>query len=195
MRRLVLVRHAPTPATRAAAFPADEALDDRGRSAATALSGVVRGDWETMSSPALRCRQTAAAAGLAEPRLDDDLGECDFGDWAGRTLAEVHAEQPEASVAWMTDPGAAPHGGESLSRFVERVGRFLDREAARDGKAVAVTHGGVAKAAVVHALGAPIAAFWRLDAAPLSITELHAHEGRWTVTRVNDTRACGGRGA
>jgi broad specificity phosphatase PhoE len=61
----------------------------------------------------------------------------------------------------------------------------MDRQAQLDGVAVAVTHGGVVKGAVVHALGAPLEAFWRIDAAPLAITELHAHDGRWTVTRVN----------
>jgi hypothetical protein len=37
----------------------------------------------------------------------------------------------------------------------------------------------------VHALGAPPAAFWRVDVTPLGLTELHAHDGRWTVARVN----------
>jgi broad specificity phosphatase PhoE len=85
----------------------------------------------------------------------------------------------------MTDPEAAPHGGESVASFAARVGRWLDGQAQLGGRAVAVTHGGVVKAAVVHALGAPLAGFWRIDATPLAITELHAHDGRWTVTRVN----------
>ena len=42
---------------------------------------------------------------------------------------------------------------------------------------------------MVAALDAPPIAFWRIDVAPLSITELHAHDGRWTVTRVNDRGA------
>jgi len=185
VRRLLLVRHAATPATRATAFPADEALDERGRSQAAALLGVLPEGCEAMSSPALRCRQTAAAAGFAHPQLDSDLAECDFGNWCGRTLAEIHAGQPEASTAWMTDPGAAPHGGESLAAFAERVGCWLERQARLSGRAVAITHGGVVKAALVRALGAPIQAFWRIDAAPLAVTELHAHDGRWTLTRVN----------
>jgi len=48
-----------------------------------------------------------------------------------------------------------------------------------------ITHGEVVKAAVVHALSAPPLAFWRIDATPLAITELHAHGGRWTVVRLN----------
>ena len=85
----------------------------------------------------------------------------------------------------MTDPAACPHGGESLAALMLRVGEWLDEQAARGGRAIAVTHGGVVKAAVVHALAAPVEAFWRVDVTPLALTELHAHEGRWTVTRVN----------
>jgi hypothetical protein len=43
----------------------------------------------------------------------------------------------------------------------------------------------VVKAAIVAALGAPLEAFWRVDVAPLALAELHAHDGRWTLTRVN----------
>jgi broad specificity phosphatase PhoE len=184
VRRLYLVRHAPTSATRAAAFPLDEPLDDRGRAAAACC--VVPACQSILSSPALRCRETAEIAGLHDVRIDDALAECDFGSWAGRSLADVHAADPEGAAAWMTDPDAAPHGGESLTRFAGRVGGWLDRQAADGpGRVVALTHGGVVKAALVHALAAPLRAFWQFDVATLSITELHACDGRWTVARVN----------
>ncbi len=183
MRRLVLIRHASTGAVRRAAFPVDEPLDGAGLAAARALAGRLgRGD--ALSSPALRARDTAAAAGL-RAAVEPALRECDFGAWAGRTLAEVHEQDPDAAVAWMTDPVVRPHGGESLAALLGRVAGWLDEQAARDGRAVAVTHGGVVKAAVVHALAAPPEAFWRIDVTPLALTELHAHDGRWTVTRVN----------
>ena len=175
------MRHAPTSATRANAFPVDEPLDDRGRLAAAALAAALPKRCDVLSSPALRCRQTAEAAGL-EARLDERLAECDFGRWAGTTLQEV---EPDAGRAWMLDPDAAPHGGESLRAFAGRIAAWIDGQAGIDGAAAAITHAGVVKAAVVHALGAPLAAFWRIDAAPLSVTELHAHDGRWTVTRLN----------
>jgi broad specificity phosphatase PhoE len=178
LRRLLLVRHAPTAATRAFAFPLDEPLDAPGRTAAAALAAALPSRCEVLSSPALRCLETAAAAGR-EAVCDDALAECDFGGWGGLTLADVDAS------AWMTDPDAAPPGGESLRGFAARVARWLDEQAGCDGAAVAITHGGVVKAAVVHALGAPAAAFWRVDVTPLAVTELHAHDGRWTVARVN----------
>lgn len=185
MRRLLLVRHAATSATRAAGFPADEPVDKRGMRDAALLADVLPRRFSALSSPALRCRQTAAAAGCEEPALVEALAECDFGAWAGRSLADVHAASPADAAAWMSDADACPHGGESLRAFSTRVSGWLDGEAAREGWAVAFTHGGVVKAAVVHALGAPLESFWRVDVAPLSVTELHAHDGRWTVTRVN----------
>lgn len=196
MRRLLLVRHAATPATRTLAFPGDEALDARGLADAAALAQALPADpGDVLCSPAQRCVQTAHAAGLDDAQPDARLAEGDFGTWAGRTLEEVHAEDLAAATAWMTDPDAAPHGGESLSAFSARVAAWLDEQAQQDGKAVAITHGGVVKAAVVHALGAPVMSFWRVDAAPLSITTLHAHQGRWTVVRTNARTATKRTGA
>lgn len=184
MRRLVLIRHARTSAVRRAAFPADEPLDERGLADAGALAGRFSG--ELWCSPTRRARQTCAAVAPGVAATEDErLAECDFGAWAGRTLAELHDADPAGVARWMTDPDAAPHGGESLRRFHARVGDWLADQARRDGPAVAITHGGVVKAAVVVALGAPIDAFWRLDVAPLRTTELHAHDRRWTVARVN----------
>jgi len=106
-------------------------------------------------------------------------------------MAKPFTGWPEAARSWMLDPDARPHGGESLTAFAGRVGRWLDGQAALGGRAVAITHGGVVKAALVRALAAPLASFWQLDVAPLRVTELHAHEGRWTVTRVNCAAAGG----
>jgi broad specificity phosphatase PhoE len=182
VRRLLLARHAPTGATRTFAFPADEPLDERGEAAAAALGAALPARAEILSSPSLRCLQTVEAAGLDAPSVQDELRECDFGSWAGRALPELGEAE---TAAWMTDPDAKPHGGESLRAFAARVAAWLDGQAELDGTAVAITHGGVVKAALVRALDAPIDSFWRVDVTPLAITELHAHDGRWTVTRVN----------
>jgi broad specificity phosphatase PhoE len=185
MRRLLLVRHAPTAATRRFAFPADESLDQGGRDATRALATALPARVGVLSSPSARCVETAQAAGLVVDAIEPAIAECDFGAWAGRTLEDVTETDPEAATAWMSDPDAAPHGGESLRAFGARVAQWLAAQAPLDGGAIAITHGGVVKAAVVAALSAPIDAFWRIDATPLAITELHAHDGRWTLTRAN----------
>ncbi len=179
----MLIRHATTDAVRRAAFPVDEPLDAGGRGAAEALAGRA-GRGEALCSPALRARATAEALALDATPVAA-LAECDFGAWAGRTLEDVHATDPDATLAWMTDADACPHGGESLTAFAGRVAGWLDAQAERDGRAIAITHGGVVKAALVRALGAPLDAFWRFDVTPLRRTELHGHGGRWTVACVN----------
>jgi broad specificity phosphatase PhoE len=193
VKRLLLVRHAPTAAACRGAFPVDEPIEAGAELEAARLAERLPAGCEAIASPALRCRQTAGAAGL-RPALDPRISECDFGAWAGRTLAEVDAGD---AAWWMADPEATPHGGESLAAFFARVAGWLDSVVlgaeslgarSRGGSApaaVAITHSGVIRAAVVHALCAPVRAVWQLDAAPLAITELHAHDGRWTVHRVN----------
>jgi broad specificity phosphatase PhoE len=183
VRRLLLMRHARTDAVQRAAFPLDEPLDAAGLEAAGELAGRLRRG-EALCSPSRRTCETAAAIGL-DARVVPALAECDFGTWAGRTLAEISEQDPDGARAWMTDAGARPHGGETLAELLERVGGWLDEQARLDGRAIAVTHGGVVKAAVVHALGAPPVAFWRVDVAPLTATEMHAHDGLWTLARVN----------
>jgi broad specificity phosphatase PhoE len=182
--RLTLIRHTPSAATRRSAFPVDEPPDARGLDEARGLAARLGRFDAAWSGPALRARQTAEALGL-DPTVAPELDECDFGTWRGRTLAELHAEDPAAVAAWMEDPGAAPHGGESLLALLERVGGWLSARAGDGERVVAVTHAGVIRAAVVRALDAPPLAFWRLDVAPLSRTVLHAHDGRWTVRGVN----------
>jgi broad specificity phosphatase PhoE len=182
--RLTLIRHAPSAATRRSAFPLDEPPDARGLDEARGLAARVGRFDAAWSGPGLRARETAEALGL-DATVAPELDECDFGAWRGRTLAELHAEDPAAVAAWMEDPAAAPHGGESLLALLERVGGWLSARAGDGSRTVAVTHAGVIRAAVVCALDAPPLAFWRLDVAPLSLTVLHAHEGRWTVRAVN----------
>jgi broad specificity phosphatase PhoE len=182
--RLTLIRHAPSDATRRSAFPVDEPLDARGLDEAVALAPRLGRFAAAWSGPALRARQTAEALGLTAA-VAPELDECDFGSWRGRTLSELHAADPDAVAAWMEDPAAAPHGGESLLALLERVRRWLSARAGDGERVVAVTHAGVIRAAVVCTLDAPPLAFWRLDVAPLSRTVLHAHDGRWTVRGVN----------
>jgi broad specificity phosphatase PhoE len=185
VKRLLLVRHAQTAATRAAAFAGDEQpLDARGRVEAGRIRDALPRGLEVISSPALRCLETAREAGY-DPTPDPRLTECDFGRWVGMSLQQVHEADPAGAVAWMENPDAAPHQGESLTQFARRVGEWLDEQARGGGRTLAVTHAGVIRAAVVKALSAPIAAFWQIDAAPLSVTELHAHDGRWRVVRTN----------
>jgi broad specificity phosphatase PhoE len=178
--RLKLICHASTAAVRASAFPADEALDLQGRQRLARLVHRKHYADKYLTSPALRAIQTAEALNLpaiVEPTLQD----CDYGSWAGQTLEEVQAREPEAVAEWLRDPGAAPHGGESVLALIKRVAEWLDAQMAAPGKIVAVTHPSVIRAATVHAIEAGPESFWRIDVAPLSVTRLTANNGRWTL--------------
>ncbi|WP_460109945.1 histidine phosphatase family protein [Streptomyces sp. YKOK-J1] len=167
----------PTPGTRFGDFSPTERELDEARAARADLPSHTR----AVRAPSLRCRRTAEALGLAaasEPALRD-LG---LGAWRGRTVDELVATDPHAFTAWLTDPDAAPHGGESVRRFCRRTANWLDAVADEPGHVLAVTEPAVVRAALVHALAAPARAFWRLDVPPLSPVSLTWQRGHWDVS-------------
>lgn len=109
----------------------------------------------------------------------EGLRGLDTGRWAGRTLDEVAAEDPAAVHAWLTDPAYAPPGGESVDALIARVGAEL--AGFGGGTHRVVVEQAVVRAAVVHALELPAAAFWRLDVRPESVTTLTGRSGRWNL--------------
>ena len=150
-----------TAATRAARLPASTSRSTtRGRAAAArARRPLCRAAARRCRSPALRCRETAARRGARRRAATPALAECDFGRWAGRTLAEVDAADPTAARAWMTDPDAAPaRRREPARRSPARVGG-LARRAGATATATPSRSPTAASSrrAVVHALGAPLA--------------------------------------
>jgi broad specificity phosphatase PhoE len=182
--RLTLLCHASTDALRAARFASDEALDAAGERKTEALVGKLPRTNRCLASPALRARQTATILGLL-PSIEPALRDCDYGRWMGRALDEVSTMEPEATKQWLDDPAAAPHGGESLCDVLHRIAGWLDGLADERGQILAITHAAVIRAAIVHAMGAPAPAFWRIDVGPLSRTDLHRNDGRWTLRSVN----------
>ncbi|MFI8351813.1 histidine phosphatase family protein [Streptomyces cyaneofuscatus] len=179
--RVMLISPAMNAALREARFDGDAPLDRAGERNARAAAAAVPRSGAVLSGPSERCLGTAAALGLAA-RAEPALTGWDLGRWSGRRLDEVGAAEPDAVAAWIGDPSAAPHGGESLRALVERVGGWLDGVlGAEEGDVLAVAEPAVVRAAVVHALDLPVEAFWRLDVAPLVLTELSGRSGRWNV--------------
>jgi broad specificity phosphatase PhoE len=178
--RLVMITHAPTAATREARFPSDEPLDARGADATADAQGTLRRFDRVVRGPERRCGETAAGLGL-DAVADPALADLDLGAWRGRTLTELEASMPADLGAWLTDPDAASHGGESLSSLMERVTGWLGELTGERLRIAAITHPAVVRAAVLHVLGAPLSCFWRLDSAPLTQTWLTRHGGRWQL--------------
>ena len=178
--RLDLLAHGASAATRAARFPDDEALEASAVGALQALEGRLRPYAQVLTSPARAACETAAALGF-DAEVETALRDCDYGRWRGLASKDVAEREPEAFAAWLADPTATPHGGESVAALIERVGAWLTQSLARDGSTLAVTHAAVVRAAIVTALGAGSSAFARIDVAPLSLARLSGHAGRWNL--------------
>ncbi|MFH9725713.1 histidine phosphatase family protein [Streptomyces sp. NPDC017254] len=182
--RLTLISPAASGALRDVAFDDDSPLDPAGIARARSVAAAVDPSSRAYSSPSERCRRTAEALGLtAEPTVA--LAGCAMGRWRGQTLAAVAAAEEAAVGVWLSDPAAAPHGGESLRELRIRVGAWLDALRAGSGRVTAVAEPDVIRAALVHALGAPDEAARRLDVRPLTAVHLSGRAERWNL-RVGD---------
>ncbi|GLZ45487.1 phosphoglycerate mutase [Actinomycetospora sp. NBRC 106375] len=180
--RLHLLAHAGTDAARAARFPDDEPLDAGGRRTAAALAGRLPDPDRLWCAPSTRCRETLALV-LPDRTADAEAPSGPAsGAWAGRSPADLAAEDPAALRAWMTDPGAAPPGGESVSALLTRVAAWMDGlDAGEREVGLAVVDPPVVRAAVAHVLGAGPAGAWRVDVAPLDLCTLTGRGGRWNL--------------
>jgi probable phosphoglycerate mutase len=116
-----------------------------------------------IAGPLLRTRQTMeilrAELGLdvGSYRQDERLKEVDYGQWEGRTWAQIGDSDPSNFQRREADPYGFVHpGGESYARLGDRVRAFLET-LTKD--ACIVSHGGVCRTVLVLAAGmAPDAA-------------------------------------
>jgi broad specificity phosphatase PhoE len=175
-----LICHGTTAATRASAFPLDEPLEDGGAERARMLSPTLWRWDRALTSPALGARQTAEALSL-NAGVHPAVRDCDYGHWRGRKLADIQAAHPAEVATWLSDPEAAPHGGESLLALMQRVSDWLADRLHDDGHTIAVTHAAVIRAAVIGVLRAPAQSFWRIDVAPMSVVDLRSDKRRWVL--------------
>ena len=129
----------------------DIPLSATGRQQAERLAGALRDEPITAiyASDLARAWETAQYIGQAHglPVIREiGLRERDFGDFEGKTFAEIELLLPEQSMRWRKrDPQFAPQGGETLTDLRSRVMEAAERLAARHpGEQIAlVGHGGV----------------------------------------------------
>lgn len=209
MGSLFLVRHATTDASMAGVNLGqrnDAPLTDGGRRLAgrtgtairAELASLASGELRIVSSPARRCRETAAAIGAAlgigsaEIATDDGLWEIDYGAWEGLSAEECERRDPDLRRRWEADPydTAAP-GGESGSDVATRAFAVLAPleawlAADRGRCAAVVTHNHVVRLRLTALLQLPMAEYRRriqADPAAYSLVSFSA-EGS-TVRRIN----------
>jgi broad specificity phosphatase PhoE len=181
-QRLLVVAHAPTSTTKASVFgdPGELVRWEEFRRLSGRIASWVSGPEKVCQATALRLGGTA--------EVIHDLRECDFGAWRGKALAEVASQDPSGLDAWLHDPDAASHGGESLAVLINRVGRVLDDQQWPDGRSVAVVTPLVARALLVHALGAAPAVIFRIDIAPLGRALISRSQQMWRLTSLEHAK-------
>ncbi|WP_432082281.1 histidine phosphatase family protein [Streptomyces sp. WAC 04229] len=131
-------------------------------------------------APSPRCARTARAFALTA-EVEPALRDFDYGQWRDRTTAEVAATDPYELSAFLTDPDAVPHGGESVRQLCQRVTNWLSDLPPQRGCTVVITEPAVARAAVVHALAVPVTAFWHITVPPLAMVTMGSQHDQWSV--------------
>ncbi len=158
---LHLLRHGETERGGGLRGSLDDALTEAGW---VQLRAAVQADeqWDALvSSPLQRCarfaEELAAARGLPL-QLEPGLQELHFGEWEGRTAAQLMETDADDLGRFWADPYAfTPPGGEPLSAFETRVLDALQRLDAeyRGRQLLVVTHGGVMRLLLARARGLP----------------------------------------
>ncbi|CAM5303582.1 histidine phosphatase family protein [Streptomyces xanthochromogenes] len=202
MATLILVRHGRSTANTAgvlAGWTPGVALDERGNAQAAALPARLAGVplAAVVTSPLQRCRETVQPLLDARPGLplhpEDLIGECHYGDWSGRKLAELSAE-PLMEVVQQHPSNAAFPGGESMramqARAVEAVRDWNERietEHGPDAVYAMCSHGDIIKSVVADALGMHLDLFQRISVEPCSLTVIRYTRLRPYLVRLGDT--------
>lgn len=156
---LDLLRHGETESGGGFRGRLDDALTELGWQQMRAAV-VDRGPWDRIvSSPLRRCADFATE--LADQHrlaleFEPDLRELDFGEWEGRSAADLMVDQSEALGRFWNDPyGFTPPGGEPVAAFEARIlkaiERLIDRCPAE--RVLLVTHGGVMRLLLAQARG------------------------------------------
>lgn len=156
-----LLRHGETEQGGGLRGSLDDALTAAGW--AQLRQAVTAGErWDRIiTSPLQRCARFAeelAAAGDLPLHVEPRLQELHFGDWEGRTAAQLMETDAEALGAFWSDPYAfTPPRGERLTDFESRVLAALQHLQERhvSEHLLLVTHGGVMRLLLARLRGLP----------------------------------------
>ena len=196
MTEIILVRHGETGWNVSQTYRgrADVALDEVGVKQAELL-GEYLSDWKLeaiYSSPLRRARDTANAIARhqnAKVQVASGLTDFDYGSWQGLPEAEVRKLYPDLHQEWRTNPHLVTMpGGESLGDVAERARGVVKEAVSRyQGSVALVSHRVVNKVLICSLLGLDNSRFWDIRQDVGGITVFDYADGRFILTRHNDT--------
>ena len=182
LNELWLARHGETEWSLAGRHTSrtDVPLTARGERQAVALGERLEGVAFSLVlvSPRARALRTAELAGFGDVLVvDEDLVEVEYGEYEGRTSAEIRRVRPE----WDLWRDGCP-GGETIAAAAVRAERVLARAREADGPVLLVGHGHLTRTLASRALTLDPAhgRHLALDPASLSIVgSEHAAPALW----------------
>lgn len=178
--RLLLVRHGQSEwnAERRLQGQADIGLSERGGVQADALRSVINeiSPCRVVASDLRRVRETALRIGADTPRFTTGLREIDVGDWTGRSIDDLIAEDEASYLGWRAGTVTPPHG-ETWDEFVARVAGVVEEERSRPCRnLLVICHGGVIRALLQRYVGLEPARI--IPVAPASLSALRLGNGK-----------------
>ncbi|MHB1216164.1 MAG: histidine phosphatase family protein [Thiobacillus sp.] len=191
---LDLMRHGEPVGGRRYRGQIDDPLSEKGWTQMRAAVGNAAPWSRIVTSPLLRARafaeMLAATHGLPLT-LDERLMEVGFGQWEGKSAAEIEQAAPGTLARFKADPvHARPAGAEPLADFHARVAAGLeDLLAHHAGQHVLlVGHAGVIRMALAWALHIPLEHAYGIEVATASLTRLRFDDGRASLVFHGSTR-------
>jgi alpha-ribazole phosphatase len=136
------------------------------------------------SSPLQRCSKLANSLNMGEPIADNRLMELHFGDWEMSAWNDIPRDIFDG---WAHDyANLAPPNGETFSQLQLRGVEFLQEILAiyPTGNIAVVTHGGMIRALLAHALNMPLKGLFRFTIDYGSVTQLEFGEAN-SVPKIN----------
>jgi probable phosphomutase (TIGR03848 family) len=155
-------------------------LNPAGRVQATALATRLAGlpISAIYSSPLERAQETAepiASRLDLEVESDPRLNEVDFGDWTGRTLAELDGTRGWIAFNTRRSTTRIPGGetmSEVLARALESLNQIRQRHRASGALIAVVSHADVLRSVLAHCVGIPLDHMQRIEISPASVSVL-----------------------
>jgi broad specificity phosphatase PhoE len=190
---IILARHGETAWSRSGQHTGltDLALTERGERNARRLGTRLQGIDvpQVLTSPLQRVRRTCELAGFAaQVVVDPDLVEWDYGDYEGRTTADIRQERPD----WQLFRDGCP-GGESVAEVGARADRVIVRARALGTNVLLFSSGHFCRVLAARWLGLDVPFGCRLYLGTASVSMLgYEHTIQEPVLRLwNDTRHVG----
>lgn len=142
------------------------------------------------SSPLERARETAAAiAGPQDLEVAEATGlnEVDFGEWTGRSFADLEGDERWGRFNSARSITRIPGGEMMLEVQARAVAELLSlAEHHREAVVVAVSHGDVLRSVLAFVLGLSLDQMHRLEVDPASVSTIEVQPWGARVLAIND---------